>query len=59
MKLCIKLLPLIATPLIFGSCAATEHHTVRLYEYRQSAPKSSPQKAKSDDPRDFVPKQKF
>jgi hypothetical protein len=58
MKLYLKLLPVIASPLLFCSCPSTEteYHTVRVIEYRKPAPKPKPP---SDNPRDFVPREKF
>ena len=57
MKLYLKLLPVIASPLLFCSCPAplTEYHTVRVVEYQKPKPKPAP----SDNPRNFVPKEKF
>jgi hypothetical protein len=56
MKRYILILPLVVAPLIFGSCAPTEYHSVRVYEYGKSKPKVH---ATSDDPRDFKPVQGF
>lgn len=55
MKRYILMLPLIVAPLIFGSCAPTEYHSVTLYEYSKSTPKVHT----SDNPRDFAPVQGF
>lgn len=54
MKRYLLILPLIVAPLIFGSCAPTEYHSVTVYEYSKSKPKTT-----SDNPRDFVPVQGF
>ncbi|MEI6176634.1 MAG: hypothetical protein WCS43_07060 [Verrucomicrobiota bacterium] len=55
MKRYILILPLVVAPLIFGSCAPTEYHSVTLYEYSKSKPKVHT----SDNPREFTPVQGF
>ena len=57
MKILLKTLPMLAAPFLFCSCPEpVEHHTVRVIEYRKPAAKPKPV---TDNPRDFVPLQKF
>jgi len=54
MKLKLTLLAITALPLWFNSCGpAGEYHTVTVYERVHHAP------APADDPRAFVPKEKW
>ncbi|MCW1914786.1 hypothetical protein OJ996_14460 [Luteolibacter sp. GHJ8] len=61
MKSICKLLVIAGLPVLFASCGPdTEYHTVRVYEYSKPTPsKPKPKPVKSDDPRDFVPKERF
>ena len=54
MKFKAILLSIIALPFLAASCAPTEYHSVRVYEHHRTAPSHH-----TDEPRDFVPKEKF
>ncbi|MEI6675072.1 MAG: hypothetical protein WCO57_07840 [Verrucomicrobiota bacterium] len=57
MKLNLILLSIIALPLLLVSCGPpVEYHSVRVYEQEYVAPTHTHH---SNDPRDFVPKEKF
>ena len=57
MKRKLTLLALAAAPLWINSCApAPEYHTVTVHEYTHH---TAPAPAPTDDPRAFVPKEKF
>jgi hypothetical protein len=52
MKLNLILLSIIALPLLFVSCGASKRYDVRVHEHHHAA-------AVSDNPRNFIPKEKF